>query len=154
MELIKEFNQRINNLKNEITNLKTAHFKTATTLSTMSKQGSISLDLKLYGTSYYEVISEKRAVITMTTSDDTNMIGAVYLLGVTPSNVDDRRIFCERLSSGSGQLKFAIYVYSQNETDFETLYDGGSVTLNYNIECVGTSRFTVDIKYEDFYKGW
>lgn len=156
MKLIDIFNQKIHYLKTEITNLKTAHFKTATSLATMSVDSSISLQLKLYGNpmTYYEMITEKKAIITMTTLDNTEMIGSVYLKGMTPSTINDRRIFCEKLSSTNGQLRFAVYAYSQNESDYNTLSGGGQIFLEYNIECVGTSRFVVNISYEDFYKGW
>lgn len=144
--------QRIKNIEHEIKNLKTARFKTASTISTTTQNGNVTLPLKLFGnpSTYYEVISSKRAVITLTTSDNTNMISALYLDGITPSNTNDRYIFVHKLNSNAGKSRFAIYVYSQNENDFNTLAGGGSVNVSYNIQGVGSSRFTMSINYEDF----
>lgn len=143
---------RIKYIEQEIKNLKTARFKTASTISTITSDNSISLPLKLFGdaSTYYEVISSKRAVVTLTTADNTNMISALYLKGVTPNNLNDRYIFIHKLNSAAGQARFAIYVYSQNVNDFNTLAGGGSVNVNYDIQAVGSSRFTMSIKYEDF----
>ena len=111
---------RIKNIEKEIKNLKTARFKTATTISTMTQNSSITLPLKLFGdpSTYYEVISSKRAVITLTTADETDMISALYLDGVTPSNLNDRYVFVHKLNSTAGKARFAIYVYSQNQNDY------------------------------------
>lgn len=143
---------KIRYIEKEIKNLKTARFKTASTISTMTSNSSISLPLKLFGDAslYYEIISSKRAVVTLTTADNTNMISALYLDGITPSNLNDRYIFIHKLNSDAGQARFAIYVYSQNQNDFNTLAGGGSVNVNYNIQAVGSSRFTMSVKYEDF----
>lgn len=144
--------ERIKNIEKEIKNLKTARFKTAATISTMTQDNTITLPLKLFGDPlyYYEIISSKRAVVTLTTTDNTDMISALYLKGVTPSNLNNRYIFVHKLNSTAGKARFAIYVYSQNENDYNTLAGGGSVNVSYNIQGVGSSQFTMSINYEDF----
>lgn len=142
--------ERIKNIGREIEALKTARFKTATTISTMTVNGSVNLPLKLVGPTRYDIISSKQAIITLTTADNTNMVSALYLRNITPSTVNDRYIFIDRLASDAGQAKFAMYVYSHNEDDFNTLSGGGSITLNYGVQGVGSSRFTISITYEDF----
>lgn len=143
---------RINKIGREIKNLKTARFKTASSFSTMTQNNSVTLPLKIFGnpSSYYEIISSKRAIITLVTADNTNMLSALYLSGITPSNTDNRYIFINRLASSAGQSKFELYVYSQNTNDFNTLSGGGSVNVSYNIQGVGTSQFTMSIEYEDY----
>ena len=143
---------RLNYIQKEIKNLKTARFKTASTISTMTTNNSVTLPLKLFGNpmSYYEIISSKKAIVTLTTLDGTNMISALYLDGITPSNTNNRYIFINRVASSAGQAKFEIYVFSQNTNDFNTLSGGGSVSVSYNIQGVGSSRFSMSISYEDF----
>ena len=143
---------KIKYIEKEIKNLKTARFKTASTISTTTQENSITLPLKLFGnpSTYYEVISSKRAIVTLTTADNSNMISALYLKGITPSNLNDRYIFIHKLNSSAGQARFAVYVYSQNVNDFNTLAGGGSVNVSYNLQGVGSSRFTMSINYEDF----
>ena len=152
MKIANELWEKLNYIGKEIKNLKTARFKTSTMISTMTVDGSVTLPLKLFGNpgAYYEIISSKRAVITLTTADNTNMISSLYLNGITPSTTNNRYIFVKRLNSSSGQSRFAIYVYSQNTDDYNTLSGGGSVSVSYNIQGVGSSRFSMSISYEDF----
>ncbi len=144
--------ERINHIGKEIKNLKTARFKTASTIDTITADSSVTLPLKLFGnpSAYYEIISSKRAVITLKTADNTNMISALYLNGITPSTTNNRYIFINRIASGAGEAKFELYVYSQNTSDYNTLAGGGSVNVSYNIQGVGSSRFTISVKYEDY----
>lgn len=152
MNLTQELVKKIEYFRKEIRNLKTAHFKTATTLATASQSGSVSLPLQLFGDPgiYWLVASSKKAVVTLTTTDNTNMISALYLTGVTPSNVDDRRIYVYRVASNPGECKFEIAVYSENQNDYDTLAGGGSINVSYNIQAVGTSNFNVSVTYKDF----
>lgn len=152
MNIADVFWNKIKWIDKEITALKTARFKTASTIATVDAVGGITLPLKLFGDPlyYYEIASSLRAIITLRTLDNTNMISALYLDGVTPSNVDNRYIFVKRLSSGAGEARFGIYVYSQNQSDYNTLAGGGSVSVSYNIRAVGSSRFSVAITYEEF----
>lgn len=152
MKISDVFIKKMEYFKKEIRNLKTAHLKTATTLATTSKSGAVSLPLQLFGDPgvYWLVASSKKAVVTLTTTDNTNMISALYLTGVTPSNVDDRRIFVYRVASNPGECKFEIAVYSENQNDYNTLSGGGSVNVGYNIQAVGTSNFNINITYKDF----
>lgn len=144
--------ERLKYIGQEIKNLKTAHFKTASTISTMTVNNTVSFNLKLYGNPmlYYEIFSAKRAVVTLTTTDSTNMISALYLRNLTPSTTNNRYIFTHRLASQPGEAKFVIYVYSQNQDDYTTLAGGGSVSVSYDIQGVGSSQFTMSISYEDY----
>lgn len=154
MNMLEVFTGRLNALKAEVRNLKTAHFKTSTALAVASQNSQVSFALKAYGTYAISVMSEKKAIVTLTTADGTNMVSAVYLKGATPSNLNRRRVFVDRLNSSAGQARFAIWVYSQNPDDFTALSGGGQIDVSYAIECVGTSRFNVSIEYVDYDKGY
>lgn len=138
--------KRITDLEREIRELKTAHYKTATTISTMTETMLLSFDLKLYD---YEIWSDKRAIITLTTTDGSNMISACYLNVKVPSSLNDRFWYINRLSSGDGEAKFEVLVYSQNNDDWTTLFNGGSVTVVSNVQVVGSSEFTYSIEYKN-----
>lgn len=143
---------KINYFTREIRNLKTAHVKTATTIATLSKSSSVTLNLQLFGDPlyYWEIASNQKAVVTLTSTDGTNMISALHLKGVTPSNLNQRYIFVRRRGSNTGTAVFEIYIYSQNTDDFNTLSGGGSVSLKYNIEAIGSSDFNITVNYEGF----
>ena len=141
--------KRITDLEREIRELKTAHYKTATTISTMTKTQLLSFDLKLYD---YEIWSNKRAIITLTTTDGSNMISACYV-NVKPTSLDDRYYYVNRLSSGDGEAKFEVLVYSVNNTDWTTLFNGGSVDIFVNAQMVGSSDFTYSVEYKNIEGG-
>lgn len=143
---------KLKTIEREIYALKTAHFKTATTITTTDVDSTVTLPLKLFGTPglYYEVISSKRAIVTLESTDGSNMLSALYLKAVTPSNVNNRRIFVKREAGDVGKAKFAIYIYSQNSDDYDTLAGGGAVDLTYAIQGVCSSKFTINVTYEDF----
>lgn len=140
-----------NDLKREMRDLKTAHFKTATTIQTMTATQSLSFSLQLNPN--YEIFSSTRAIITLTTSDQTEMVSACYLQGVTPDNLNYRYPFVKRLSSPAGTVKYEVIVYSQNESDYNTLVGGGSVNVNYTVQLVGSSKFTVSVAYRPILGG-
>lgn len=138
--------ERIKNIERELLNLKTTHFKTATTISTMTQNNTLDFSLMLDSLST-NVFSSQRAIITMTTVDGTDMLSACYLVGMNPTNLDSRTIQVQRLQSGAGVVRFGIAVFSQNPNDFNTLSQGGTVQLSYTIQSVGTSQFTTSISY-------
>ena len=145
------FAKRIGDLEREIRELKTAHYKTATTISTTTKTQNLSFLLKIYNE--WEVWSSKRAIITISTTDGSNMVSACYVDGITPSNLNMRYPYVNRLSSGDGEVKFEVLVYSQNSNDFNTLSGGGTVNLNYTVQIVGSSNFTVSVTYKNTESG-
>lgn len=147
-----DLEDKINYFQREICNLKTAHVKTATTIATLDKNTSITLPLKLYGSAgaYWEIISSKKAVVTLTSMDETDMISALYIDGITPSNFNNRYVFVRRRGSQSGQVAYEIYAYSYNTDDLDTLSGGGSINLNYNLTAVGSSNYSLTVSYEDF----
>lgn len=147
-----DFDDKINYFQREIRNLKTAHAKTATTIATLKKTASVTLPLHLFGNAgqYWEIISNKKAVFTLTSTDGTDMISALYVDGLTPQNFNDRYVFVRRRASTSGSVIYEMYAYSYNSDDFNTLAGGGSINLNYNITAVGSSDYTLSVAYEDF----
>ena len=152
MDSAKLYDKRINNLMSEIRNLKTAHFKTATTINTMELNKTVNFSLTLDSLSG-QVFSTQRAIITMTSEDGSNMISACYLNGITPSNIDDRYVFVKRISSDDGQRKYEVVVFSQNADDWNTLWGGGSVNLSYSLRLVGSSKFTASVSYRNILGG-
>lgn len=146
-----DFYDKIKYFEREIHNLKTAHVKTSTTIATLEKITSIELSLRLYGSaaSYWEINSSKKAVVTLTSTDGTDMINALYVDGITADNFNDRYIFVRRRASTAGKSIFEIYVYSYNTNDRDILEGGGSVVLNYNLTAVGSSNYNLSVTYED-----
>ena len=144
----KLYDEKIKSLDREIRSLKTTYFKTATTINTMTKNDTVSFSLTLDNLSG-NIFSTKRAIVTLTTSDASNMISACYLYNMTPSGLDDRFVQIQRLQPTSGSVRFGIAVFSLNYNDWVTLSNGGSVNLSYTIRTVGSSKFTTSITYKN-----
>lgn len=142
------YDKRIKELEKEIRNLKTTYFKTATTINTMTRTQSLSFSLTLEPLSG-NIFSTKRAVITLTTTDNSDMISSCFLSNITPSNINDRFIQIQRLQSTTGKIRFGVAVFSQNYDDWVTLNGGGSVNLNYTVQLVGSSEFGVSVVYKN-----
>lgn len=145
------YNKKINNLKREIRNLKTAHFKTATTIKTMSSTTNITFSLYL-DTNTNEIYGSERAIITLTTTDNSEMISACYINELN-ANLDDRYLRVQRITSDPGTIKYEIIIISYNQNDYTILGGGGSVNLNYTLTLVGSSKFTSSISYRSFFGG-
>ena len=139
------YTKRLKDLEREIRNLKTAYFKTATTINTMTLNETLNFSLTL-DTVSGNVFSTKRAIITLKTSD-SNMINACYLANMTPSSLDGRVVNIQRLDSNNNEIRYSVAVFSFNANDWQTLYNGGSVDLSYTIQLVGSSEFTSSVKY-------
>jgi len=139
--------QRIKTLEREIRNLKTSHVKTATTISTMYIDDSVSFSLMLDPLSG-NIVSTQRAILTLSTTDGTNMLSACYINNASPVGLNDRTVEIIRLQPQNGNIRFGIAVFSQNINDYNTLAGGGSVNLTYNIRSVGTSNFITTIDYK------
>lgn len=146
------FYRRLNSLKREIRYLKTAHFKTATTINTMTLNQNLNFSLTLDGLSG-NIFSTRRAIITLNIDDGSEMVSSCYLNGITPSNLNNRFVFIKRIASDAGQVKYDVAVFSQNADDYDTLAGGGSVNLTYNIQAVGSSKFSLSVEYHNILGG-
>lgn len=138
--------KRIKDLEREIRNLKTTYFKTATTINTMTLNQTLNFSLTL-DTVSGNIFSTQRAIITLRTNN-SNMINACYLNGMTPSNLDDRVVNIQRLNSNDNEIRYSVAVFSFNATDWQTLYNGGSVDLTYTVQLVGSSEFSSSLVYK------
>ena len=144
--------QKLKYFRQELTNLKTSHIKTATTISTMEATTSVNFSLTLDNISG-QVYSTQRAVITLNSLNSTNFVSACYLDGATPTNLDSRMVYVERLNAGAAECRFGIAVFSNNPSDYTTLAGGGSVNLTYNIRLVGSSKFSTTVTYKSINGG-
>lgn len=140
------FWQKIKDMKREICYLKTAHYKTATNITTATQNVNINFTLML-NTMSGEVYSTQRAVV-IATSTSGNMVSACYL-NSNPTYIDHRFVEIMRLSPKTGKSRFGVAVTAGNSDDYEKLYNGETVNLEYTIQIVGTSNFNISVSYQD-----
>lgn len=140
-----EFNTMIDRMGQEILALKTSKVKTSGTLAIQEQSVALSLPLTL-NTLSGEVYSSKQAVITLKASDGSNFLSSLYL---EMSGVDNRVFRANRQYSDAGVVKFVVIITAGNATDWQTLYGGGSVTINFNANVRTTSECSLSLAYED-----
>lgn len=140
-----EFNTMIDRMGQEILALKTSKVKASGTLAIQEQSVALSLPLTL-NTLSGEVYSSKQAVITLKASDGSNFLSSLYL---EMSGVDNRVFRANRQYSNAGVVKFVVIITAGNATDWQTLYGGGSVTINFNANVRTTSECSLSLAYED-----
>lgn len=140
--------KKLKDLQKKVRFLKTTHFKTATTISTITKEINVGFSLQLDSLSG-DVYSTRRAVISATTTDGSDMVSACYLKDATPTSLDDRQVEVLRLQPQDGVVRFGVAVTAGNASDYNTLAGGGAVNLNYIIQVVGSSNFNIGLEYRN-----
>lgn len=137
--------EKINAIEREITTLKTAQTKSAATIVMATDTVNLNFTLRDVNT----MASDKRAIITLTTDNGEDMISSCYLVGITPSNYNNRYCFIDRGQPSMSESVFEVYVYSANSDDWQTLEDGGTVNLSYTVQLIGSSAFTTSVEYKN-----
>lgn len=140
--------KKLKDLQKKVRFLKTTHYKTATTISTRTKEINVGFSLQLDSLSG-DVYSTRRAVISATTTDGSDMVSACYLKDATPTSIDDRQVEILRLQPQDGVVRFGVAVTAGNASDYNTLAGGGAVNLNYTIQVVGSSNFNIGREYRN-----
>lgn len=140
------FSKEILDLRNEILAIKTAHYKTASSLATKSQSVAFSIPLTIEEATG-EVIGTRQAVVTAITTDGFNMLSALSL-GTTTMN--GRTISVIRRLANTGVSRFVVAVAAGNDNDFTTIANGGAVTVTLTITVTGTSDFTLTTAYESY----
>lgn len=122
--------------------------KSMATLSTLETSVSLSFDMELLealGT--YEVTSKKMARVSISSDDETALIGISYNI----SSLNRRMIQDDPgYDSSSGAMQRLVVIESYNNDDLATLQGGGSVTLEYEMVVTSTAPVTVSVSYEDY----
>lgn len=148
------FTAKVKKIIEEVRDLKTCPIKTATQMATKKSSINISMPMTVHpGVSPAYAYSSKRAFITATSTDGTNMLTSCTVQDnagdVQSHNLLGRSVTIFPVECGSVGTHSAI-VYSRNPNDIQTLVGGGTLTLNYTLDFICTSDFTLSIRYEDF----
>lgn len=144
------FDAEIKRINNEILALKQQKEKYAQVMKTMSTSVLLHFDLEL---SYSQwgwttVRSNKMAIVNIDAGDNNPLIGVQYnVTGLNSRIIRDVAIYDEADDS-IGRM---IYVFSQNNSDLQTLSGGGSVGLDYEMIITSTAAVSVTVEYENLW---
>lgn len=140
-----EFVAEMKALRKEVSALKDAKMKAMMNFRLKEQQKKVTLTMNQNGyVTGLQVMSDKYAKIIATAKDGKTMIG-----GCTLRTVDDRTLDLRGLLTGQGQLGWAFMITDGNESDWQTVTGGGSVTASYTLDIRTTSDCEITITYED-----
>ena len=112
-------------------------------IKAQSKTVTLTMNRNGYVTGL-NVMSDKYAEIIATAKDNKNMLGTCTL-----RSSDDRTLDLRRLVTDQGQLGWSLIIIDGNDSDWQTVPSGGSVTVSYTIDIRTTSDCNVVINYKD-----
>ena len=148
------FDERVRRMEEEIVALKTCPTKTATQLATTSKTQALTFNMTIpiwHGmTPPPYAYSAKQAIITCTSTTGP-MICSCHLKNnagdVSNYALNARSVSVWNKECGS-TWQFSVIVYSDGDgnSDAQTIWQGGSVSLNYTMEITASSDFTISAR--------
>lgn len=137
------FSNEIKNIKSELTNLKTASQKSATTMQTVSQSVQVNIPLSLHDTYFadgevtYKISADTEALFSFTLDkyyDDIyyDLLAVMHprIRGILPIKNEDNSLFLLVQAVG-------------DENDVQTLTNGGSVTITNTLTIRATAPFTI-----------
>lgn len=140
-----QFVQEMKALRREVEALKVAKEKAMMNFKLKQQQKNVSLTMNRNGyVTGLQVMSDKYAKIIATAKDGKTMIGSCTL-----RTGDDRTLDLREVLSGQGKLGWSFMIIDGNDSDWQTVLGGGSVTASYTLDIRTTSDCDVTITYED-----
>ena len=134
-----DFEQEILRLEQEVLALKTCPIKTATSMTTKSVQQAVSFNMDYLGQLIQNYSwSARKIIITMTSTDGTNMLTDCTLESsgdAADYNLAGRGVTVVQTDAGS-TTQYKVSAWSRNENDISILAGGGSVTRLIRRLCI------------------
>ena len=143
------FDKEMTAMTNEILALKREKERSALNLETVVTRVTLTFDLELYSNwGLMGVRSDKMAKVTIDAGDNNPLIGVEYEIeGLDSRTIRDVATY----DSGSGEIGRMVYLFSYNNSDLNTLVQGGSVQLSYTMVITSTTGVNVNVEYEDLW---
>lgn len=140
-----EFVSEMKAIRKEVGALKDAKMKAMMNFRLLQQEKTVSLTMNRNGyVTGLQVMSDKYAKIIATSKDGKTMIGTCTL-----ETADDRTLDLRNTLTSDGQLGWTLMIIDGNESDWQTVTGGGSVTATYTLDIRTTSDCTITITYED-----
>lgn len=143
------FDKEIRSIESEILALKQQKEKMAQVMKTTSTTVSLTFELEIHNILGFDVVrSKKIAKVKIDTGDNLALLGVSYNI----ASLDSRTIRdMAYYDNGTGEIGRMVSIFSQNDTDLQTLIGGGSVILNYDMVITSTANFQVTVVYDDLW---
>ena len=139
------FTQNMKDIRREVMAQKELKEKAIMNFAVKSQSKTVTLTMNQNGyVTGLNVMSDKYAEIIATSTDGKNMIGTCTL-----RSSDDRSLDLRRLITNQGQLGWSLIIIDGNDSDWQTVTGGGSVSVTYTIDIRTSSNCNVIINYKD-----
>lgn len=144
----RSFNNDIIAMEREIAALKQQKEKSANTLQVKEYRVNLSFELEIHTYVYSYIRSKTLAIITVDTGDINPLMGLEFDV----ASLDNRTIENNpMIDEDTGKKGYLISIYSNNQSDYDTLSGGGTVTLNYTAIIKTTADATVSVEYKNIW---
>lgn len=143
------FDKEMTAMSNEILALKREKERSSLNLETVVTRVPLTFDLELYSNwGLAGVRSDKMAQVTIDAGDNDPLIGVEYEIEELSSRmIRDVATY----DSGNDEIGRMVYLFSYNQSDLDTLMQGGSVQLSYTMVITSTTNVNVNVEYEDLW---
>lgn len=142
------FDREIQAMQREIAALKQQKEKSAGLMRVKTYQVNLSFELEIHQFLYSYI----RSVYLATIDIDAGGLNPLTSIDFEVSSLDDRIIEWNPLYvKSTGHIGYLVSIYSNNQSDYDTLSGGGSVTVNYTANIKSTADVTITTKYEDLW---
>lgn len=143
------FDKEMTAMSNEILALKREKERSSLNLETVVTRVPLTFDLELYSNwGLVGVRSDKMAQVTIDAGDNNPLIGVEYEIEELSSRmIRDVATY----DSGNDEIGRMVYLFSYNQSDLDTLTQGGSVQLSYTMVITSTTNVNVNVEYEDLW---
>lgn len=144
------FDVEIKKINNEILALKQQKEKYAQVMKTVSTSVSLHFNLELSYSQwgFVTVRSDKMAIVKIDARDNNPLIGAQYNIAELNSRIIRDVATYDATDDSIGRM---VYVFSQNSDDLQTLNNGGSVELDYEMIITSTTAVSVTVEYKNLW---
>lgn len=146
--MVTNFDKEMQAMQREIAALKQQKEKSAGLMRVKEYKVSLSFEMETHSFLYTYIRSKLLAVIDI----DTNGLSPLTSLDFEITSLDDRLIEWNPLYNGStGHIGYLVSIYSQNQSDYDILNAGGSLTLNYTANIKSTADVTINTSYQNLW---
>ena len=129
------FTQNMKDIRREVMAQKELKEKAIMNFAVKSQSKTVTLTMNRNGyVTGLNVMSDKYAEIIATSTDGKNMIGTCTL-----RSSDDRSLDLRRLITNQGQLGWSLIIIDGNDSDWQTVPGGGSVSVNCRLTALGSA---------------
>lgn len=146
--MVTNFDKEMQAMQREIAALKQQKEKSAGLMRVKEYTVNLSFEMETHWFLYNYIRSKLLAVIDI----NANGLNPLTSIDFQITSLEDRLIQWKPLyNASSGHIGYLVSIYSQNQSDYDILNAGGSLTLNYTANIKSTADITINTSYQNLW---